>query len=76
MFFCRFPGSVHVSTVFQNSPLFRKLESEPIQIFNSRAYHVNADSSFPLQEWLIALYKKVNGISLKSLNKRLPQEWS
>lgn len=51
--FCGFPGSVHDSTVFQNSSLFHKLEAQADQLFNPRKYHIIDDSAFSLKEWLL-----------------------
>ena len=73
--FCGFPGSVHDSTVFQNSSLFQKLERSCNDLFDPRTYHIIADSAFGLKEWLITPFKKRNGQHLpqekKLFNKKL-----
>lgn len=72
--FCGFPGSVHDSTVFQNSSLYQQLEEQPNALFNSKRFHIIADSAFSLKECLITPYEKVNGrlpISKKLFNKKL-----
>ena len=72
--FCGFPGSVHDSTVFQNSSLYQQLEEEPNTLFNSKRFHIIADSAFPLKECLITPFKKVIGrlpISKQLFNKKL-----
>jgi hypothetical protein len=43
--FFGFPGSVHDSTVFQNSSLFQKLEDQENKIFNPQTYHIIANSA-------------------------------
>ena len=73
--FCGFPGSVHDSTVFQNSSLFQKLERSCNDLFDPRTHHIIADSAFGLKEWLITPFKKRNGQHLsqekKLFNKKL-----
>lgn len=59
--FCGFPGSVHDSTVFQNSSLFQRLEAQGNQIFNPQVYHIIADSAFPLKIWMMTPFKNING---------------
>lgn len=72
--FCGFPGSVHDSTVFQSSSLFHQLDTECHQFFNQNSYHIIADSAFPLKQWLITPFKKLNGRlprSQRIFNKKL-----
>lgn len=72
--FCGFPGSVHDSTVFQNSSLYHQLEEEPNVLFNYKNFHIISDSAFSLKEFLITPFKKENGrlpLPKKLFNKKL-----
>jgi hypothetical protein len=59
--FSGFPGSVHDSTVFQNSLLLQKLEDQGKQIFNPKTYHIISDSAFPFKTWMMTPSKKFKG---------------
>lgn len=74
--FCGFPGSVHDSTVFQNSSLFQKLDSQCHEYFDPKTYHIIADSAFPLKSWLITPFKKLNGGHLSPAQKRFNKKLS
>ena len=64
MFFSAYPGSVHDSRVFKNSPLFKELERNPLP----EKYHLLGDSAYSLTTFLLTPFR--NNGQLKAEEKQ------
>lgn len=60
--FIGYPGSVHDSRVFRNSPLGNNLEEK------CRRYHLLADSGYPLKANILTPYKDRGNLTERQLN--------
>lgn len=52
-----FPGSVHDARVFKNSPIAKKIDENPLELFPSRNCHILADSAYKCTNYVLTPYR-------------------
>ena len=62
--FVGWPGSVHDSCVFKNSPLCNSIQNNPFEMFPNDT-HLLGDAAYPLETFLLTPYK---GLDYGSVN--------
>lgn len=61
------PGSVHDSGVYQNSPLFQAAQSRYSTVFPADSFLVG-DAAYPLSKWVLTPFRDTNNLSEKANN--------
>ncbi|XP_038073863.1 putative nuclease HARBI1 [Patiria miniata] len=61
--FAGYPGSAHDSRVLHSSQLFIQAEADKHKLFPSDAYHLVADTAYPLHSWLITPFKDTGSLT-------------
>jgi len=54
--FCGYPGSVHDTCVFRNSPICCEVEVNPDNYFPGNS-HILGDAAYPLKRWLLTPFR-------------------
>ena len=54
--FCGYPGSVHDSRMFRNSPISLDAEADPTQLFTGFT-HLIGDAAYLLKSWIVTPFK-------------------